>query len=55
MVPKRSSGFPQGDDFGVGRRVRIADLAVGSAPENSSVPHYDGSNWDLASIRGLDR
>ncbi len=55
MVPKHASGLPQGDDFGVRCRVRIADLAVGSAPENPSLPHYDGSDGNLASIRGLNR
>ncbi len=48
VVPKKAGGFAQGDDFGVGGGVAIADGAIASTGEDFAVVDDHGADGDFA-------
>lgn len=55
MVAGAAGGAPQGDNFGVGGRIARDDGAIAPPGQEESIPHDDGSDWDLAPQRGSAR
>jgi hypothetical protein len=51
VVTKGSTGFAQRHDLGVGRGVRVADVAIPSAPDDPSIAYNDRSDGNLARIQ----
>ncbi len=48
MISNRCSGFPQGNDFGMGGGIAIGEVAIETAANNLSLVDNHRTDWHLA-------
>jgi hypothetical protein len=51
VVAKVGTGFAQGDNLAMSRRIRGGDVAVPSAPNNPAVAYYDRPHRDFSRFK----
>jgi len=48
VITYGTSGFAQGDDFGVGSGVAVGEIAIPSATDDAAIADYDRSDRHIA-------
>ena len=50
VIAEGGSGFAQGHDFSMGRRIRVCEIAIEAAADDLAFMHHDGADRNFSDV-----